>query len=282
MQPSGGASTGSGTQADLESAARASFVAFLTGDDQAYFGALSSACREALGYSAVESYLSGRRFNAVNVGNIDLSQVAVGSVEITSFDGSSAQVALVVTGTSEEFKESRRHRWAVEDGAWRLADCGGIRESPNSFEGRGTDPNDPLRLGDIVDIGAWYVSLAYVEQDYESVMGEGEVEPAGEGNQLVGAQVLVGYDGPEQSVVIGDFLAFAMVSGTTVYGDEASCVSLEFDDLFYDPTMEASPGEDLPRPLICREVPASVAGSMLLRATDVNTGTEYWFDLSET
>jgi hypothetical protein len=126
------------------------------------------------------------------------------------------------------------------------------------------------------------VSLSYVEPDFESVMNEGEVEPAADGNQLVDAQLLVGYNGAEPSVVIGDHLAFAMVSDATVYGDEAGCVSLEYDDLFFDPTMEASPGEDLPRPMICREVPASVVSTLLLRATHVPSGTEYWFDLSGT
>ena len=112
-------------------------------------------------------------------------------------------------------------------------------------------------------------------------MNPDEVEPAAAGNNLVDAQLLVSYDGAEPSVVIGDYLAFDMVSGSDVYGDDVACVS-ELDGLFYDPTMAATPGEDLPRPMICREVPEGSITTLLLRVMDVATSTEYWFDLSQT
>jgi hypothetical protein len=279
-EPSTGGNGGgpTGDQSALEQAARASFDAFLRGDDEGYFEGLSNDCRQRLGYAAVEGYLSGRRFTAVNIGNIDLESVTVASVAIDEFDGSNGQVALVLGGTSEAFVESLPHRWKFEDGAWRLADCEDIREAPNSFEGHGTDPGDPLALGEIADIGGWFVSLAYVEPDFEAVVNPGEVEPAADGNLLVGAQLLVTYNGAEPSVVIGEHLAFDIVAGSEVYDSDDACVS-DIKGLFYDPTVVASPGEDLPRPMICREVPES-ASSLLLRATHVATGAEYWFDLS--
>ena len=273
-----GASTG--TQADLERAARDSFTAFLTGDDQGHFDLLSRECRARLGFAAVESHLVGRRSRAQDLGGIDLSAVAISSVEIAQFSGSSGEVSLVLSGTDEPFRESEARRWEHGEGGWRLADCGDIDESPNSFEGAGTDRSDPLTLGAITDIAGWMVALTHVQKDFESSMSEGEVEPAAEGNQLVSAQLLVGYNGAEPSVVIGEHLAFAIVSDSDVYGDEAACISNEYDDLFYDPTMQATPGEDLPRPMICREVPTTDLGSLLLRATHIRTGTEYWFDLS--
>jgi hypothetical protein len=107
------------------------------------------------------------------------------------------------------------------------------------------------------------------------------VEPAPAGSTLASAQLLVTYNGSEPTAVIGDYLDFDMVAGSTVFGDDVGCVSLEFDDLFFDPTIEASPGEGLPRPQVCRAVPVDALGSLLLRATHVPTGTEYWFDLSE-
>jgi hypothetical protein len=173
------------------------------------------------------------------------------------------------------------HTWIFEEGGWRLDDCSHIRLSPNDLEGQGTDRNDPLGLGAVAEIGGWFVSLSHVDQDFESTMSPGEVVPAAEGNQLVSAQLLVTYNGAEPAVVIGDHMAFAIVSNSAVYGDEAGCVSNEYDDLFYDPSMEATPGEDLPRPLICREVPSSDLGGLLLRLTHVPTGTDYWFDLAE-
>lgn len=44
--------------------------------------------------------------------------------------------------------------------------------------------------------------------------------------------------------------------------------------------LEASPGDDTARVLMCREVAEEHAGEMLLGATDLATGTEYWFDLA--
>ena len=268
-----------GEQAALEQAARDSFEAFLSGDDDAYFAALSSECRERLGHAAVESYLSGRRFNAVNVGNVDLQNVTIAGVEISDFDGRSGDATLVLTGTSEAFRESLPHLWTFEDGAWRLADCDEIRESQNTFEDRGTDRGAPLHVGEIADIGGWILALSHVNQDFEAVMSPGEVEPAGSGNKLVSAQLQATYNGAEPSVVIGDHLAFDLVSASGVYGSEAAFVS-DLEGLFYDPTMEATPGENLPRPLICREVPETETTTMLLRATHIPTGAEYWFDLS--
>ena len=277
-QPADPDPAANGTEAGLEQAARESFEAFLGADDETYFASLSRECREGLGFAAVESYLIGRRQRATDLGGIDLSAVAVSVVMIDNFSGAGADVRLVLTGTSQPFSESEPHEWQYEEGGWRLDDCSDMRESPNDLTGRGTDADEPLVLGDVLEVGGWFVSLAYVEQDYETVVNEGEVEPAGEGNQLVSAQLLVDYNGAEPSVVVGEHMTFAMVVDSTVFGDEATCRS-DLPGLFYDPTGEASPGEDIPRPLICREVPSEVANRLLLRLTHTPTGTDYWFDL---
>ena len=269
-----------GAEAALEQAARDSFTAFLGGDDQAFFDLLSRECRESLGFAAVESYLIGRRTRAERVGGIDLSQVAIADLLISDFTGSDAEVRLELSGTSEPFRESEMHTWIFEEGGWRLDDCSDIRLSPNDLEGQGTDRNDPLGLGAVAEIGGWFVSLSHVDQDFEAVMSPGEVEPAAEGHRLVSAQFLVGYNGAEPSVVIGEHLSFAIVSASNVYGDEVACQS-NLPGLLYDPLMEATPGEDLPRPLVCREIPISDLAGLLARVTHTPTGTDYWFDLAE-
>lgn len=277
--PGTGAS-GAGTETALEAAARDSFAAFLDGDYGTYFDLLSRQCREQHGFAAVESYLAGRRSRAVDLGGVDLSAVTVSDVTVAAFTGADAQVSLVLAGTPEPFFESQPRRWIFEEGGWHLADCSDIRGSQNSLGARGTDPSEPLGLGDVVDVSGWFVSLADVQPDFESVVSEGEVVPADDGNQLVSAQMLVTYNGAEPSVIIGEHLAFDMVAaGTTVFGDEAACVS-ELEGLFFDSTMEAQPGANLPRPLICREVPAEVVDSLLLRLTHTPSGEEYWFELA--
>ena len=271
----------SGAETALEQAARQSFSDFLSSADEGYYDALSRDCRERLGFAAVENYLIGRRTRAERGAGINLADISVSEVVIEDFTGQAAEVSLVVAGTSETFRESLPQRWVFEENAWRLADCSDIRQSSNDLTGRGTDRNAPLVRGDVVDIAGWLVALSQVDTDFESTMSPGEVVPAAEGNQLVSAQLLVTYNGAEPAVVIGDHMAFAIVSNSAMYGDEAGCVSNEYDDLFYDPSMEATPGEDLPRALICREVPSSDLGGLLLRLTHVPTSTEYWFDLSQ-
>ena len=277
-----GGAAGGGTEAALDEAARSSFEAFLTADDEGYFNLLSRSCREEHGFAALESYLVGRRSRATQGGGIDLGALSVASVQMSDLTGDGAQVSLVIEGTSEQFREGQPQAWVFEDGGWRLDECSDVREGQGGLTGEeGTDRSNPLELGAVANVGDWFVSLAYVALDFESTLNPGEVEPAPDGNQLAAAQVLVNYNGAEPSVAIGDHLDFAIVSPSTVYGDEAACVSSELPDLFYDPQLEAAPGENLPRPLICRVVPDAELGELLLRVTHVPTGQEYWFDLAE-
>jgi hypothetical protein len=279
-RPAGSGATGDGTRAALEEAARSSFLAFLSGDDESYFNLLSRSCREEHGFAAVASYLVSRRFRATQGGGVDLGALSVASVATSDFSGGSAQVSLAIDGTAEQFRESQPQAWVFEDDGWHQDECADVREGQGGLSGdEGTDRSNPLEMGALADVGDWYVSLAYFTPDFESTMSEGEVEPAPEGHVLVAAQVLVGYNGAEPSVVIGEHLAFAIVSPSVVYGDAVACVSLEYDDLFNDRQMEAAPGQDLPRPLICRAVPVTELSDLLLRVTDVPSGTEYWFDL---
>jgi hypothetical protein len=62
---------------DLEAAATDIFMAFTTGDDQSFFDALSNACRERLGFAAVQAHLQERRFEARQLGGIDLGDLSV-------------------------------------------------------------------------------------------------------------------------------------------------------------------------------------------------------------
>ena len=80
------------------------------------------------------------------------------------------------------------------------------------------------------------------------------------------------------TTVLGDDLAFAMVNGSTVYGEEADCAGT--DPSFIDLSLQASPGDDIGLVFVCREVAESHAEGMLLRITDLSTNTDYWFDLT--
>ena len=209
-----------------------------------------------------------------------MSALSVAEVLVDG-DGSTATVRLVIDGPSgDQFRESLPNTWVHEDDGWHMDDCGDFREAQGGLEGVGMDRNDPLPYGGVADVNGWLVALVYVAADDEAFIVETGGSPAGDGNQLFVAGTSVGYNGGEPSIVWGDELAFAMVSGDTVYGADSECVGPE-NDLWVDPAITVGPGESVGRPYICREVPADQAADMLLRVTHVPTGGEWWFSLGE-
>ncbi len=276
VDPAGSEANGSGTEADLEAAATESFDAFLRADDQTYFNLLSRSCRE-LRFAAVEGYLDGRRFLMDNAG-IDLSALGIDAVELRGFDGSTAQVVISMSGAAQEFPEATPRRWIFQDGGWRLDECDEITPSRGGLGGVGTDRGSPLALGGVADVDGWLVSLGFVNLDSESDVLDLGGPPAPDGTQLVVAQIGLTYIGTEPLVTLGDTLAFAMVSGSTVYGDEAGCAT--DSDIFVDPEAQAGPGEALPPAWVCRAVADGDVGNVMLRVTHTPTATDYWFDLS--
>lgn len=275
-----GGSGETGTEADLEQAATDLFTAFLSADDQAYFDGLSRECRETYQYAAVQAHVSGRRFNAQTGGGIDLSAVTVESVSIDSFTGDSASVSIATGGTSAQFQENLPTYWIYEEGAWRMDDCGDFTEAQGGLEGYGLDRNDPIPLGGVADVNGWLVGVTYIQPDDEEFIVSLGGQPAASGHQLFTAQTLITYNGAEAAVTIGDNLAFAMVHGDTVYGDEASC-DVAGSGAEIDPTESLGPGDDASGGILCREVASSDVDGLLLRVTHVPTGAEYWWDLSE-
>ena len=244
-------SGGSGSEADLETAATASFTAFITGDDQSYFNQLSQSCRE-LQFAAVQNHLAGRRFRIDGAG-IERAALGVSAVDINTFDGSTADVTLTLSGTSELFVETVSRHWIFEDDGWRLDECDEITPAQGGLQGIGTDRADPLVLGSVTDIDGWLVSLTFINLDAESDVVDfgGSVAPGGA--RLVVAQIGLDYTGAEPLVTLGDGLAFAMASGSTVYGEEASCET--DNDIFVDLSAQVGPGDSLAPRWVCRVVP---------------------------
>ena len=103
--------------------------------------------------------------------------------------------------------------------------------------------------------------------------------PAAGDNQLLNIQLNPSCDGPEASSVLREDLALAMVNGSTTYGDEADFGSE--DPSFIDMSVQVGPGESIGLVFLCREVSAGDADGMLLRVTDLSSGTDYWFDLTQ-
>jgi hypothetical protein len=268
-----------GTEADLEQAAVDMFNAYLDWEHEVYFGLLSRACRERLGFSPVDSHLKGRRLRADGAG-IDLSNIGVDEVEIDAFTGDFAFVTLVLWGTTELFEESVPNAWIYEEGGWRKDDCANITEAQGGLEGYGIDRDDPIPYGGVASMSGWLFTVREIHPDGREFVSwfDVELEPAAVGHTLFVIELGGGYDGAELSTVIGEDLAFAMVNGSTVYGVEADCGT--DDQLFLDLSVEAGPGDDIGYPLLCREVAAEHAVGMLLRITDLSTSFDYWFDLS--
>jgi hypothetical protein len=272
-QPSGEA----GSEADLVQAATDAFEAFTAADNEAWFNSLSSACRERLGFAAVEGYLDGRRFN-MDLADIDPSALTVDDVSVNA-GGSSASVMLTISGAGDAtIGESLPHSWVYEAGAWHMDDCSDIGESQGGLAGYGTDRNDPIPYGGVTDANGWLVGLIYIAPDDEATVLDLGGDPAPDGAQLFVAQLSLGYNGAESSITVGDELQFDMVNGDTVYGADAACGLPP--DLAIDPAATVGPGETVSGGFICRTIPPADADGMLLRVTHVPTGTEYWFDLT--
>lgn len=274
--PSDAGAGGSGTNEDLERTARDQFEAFLGADNETYFDLLSAACRD-LGFAAVAGHLDGRRFTA-GLGGVDITALSVSDVGIDG-NASTADVTLTIDGPGgDQFRETLPHRWTFEDGGWRMDDCADFQEAQGGLEGVGMDRIAPLGLGGVADVNGWLISLSFVELDAEDFVLEIGGDPAADGNQHVYAQVGITYNGAEASITVGDELAFALVSGDQVYGEDTSCDTGD-PNLFLDPTTEVGPGELVGNPLVCREIDSEHVTDLLLRVTHVPTGDEWWFDL---
>jgi hypothetical protein len=262
-----------GTAEDLEAAARTSFEAFLGADDEAYFNLLSRACREDAGFAAVENVLTQRRRVARGAG-IDLAAMSVSRVELSDFTGSTAQVALVIEGSAEPFRESLAHAWVYEDGGWRWSDCSDYRTGGGS--GPDTSSRDnPIDFSVPAEINGWFVVVSYVMLDAtELVVGEGFDSP-GPGQQYVDIQVLLNYDGADPTTTAGRDLALSLVSARAAYEEKDSCGAVVWA---LDLSEQVGPGGSL-RGSICRAVPSDEVGSLLLLVVDLATETEWWFAL---
>ncbi|HSL97094.1 MAG TPA: hypothetical protein VK831_00855 [Candidatus Deferrimicrobiaceae bacterium] len=262
-----------GSEGDLEAAARALWDAFQLDDEQAYFAGLSEACRSSAGFGVVSERTNGRH-GRIRLAGIDLSAIEVADVTITDFDGHSATVALTLVGTDgNEFLEGQPNAWVYEDDGWHWDNCEPFEAGGGGGELGGSGPDDPIGVGFVPTIGGWYVysTYLYANADAQVAEGDGPAPPAGTSFYLWG--VVVQYDGPNASATLSDDLAFRLVSGGTVYDNPDDCgaylYALELDFV-------AAPGEQAPGD-ICRAVAPRDADSLFLIVTDVATGQEYWF-----
>jgi hypothetical protein len=270
---------GTGNTEDLEMAATRQFEAFLAGDDGTYFQLLSRSCREQFGLAAVSGHLDGRRFNA-NLGDVDLSALAVESANVT-VTGGDTHVTLSISGEGgDQFQEVIPHRWIFEEDGWRMDDCGEFQEAQGGLAGVGMDRNDPLPYGGVADVNGWLISYIYIDRDAEALVVELGGEPAAGGKVYVVAQVGVYYDGAEPSIVVGDELEFAMLNGDVVFGEESSCETTDHN-LYMDPATSVAPGETAGNPFICREMSPDQVSGLQLRVTHKPTGDQWWFDLDQ-
>ena len=167
----------SGTESDLEDAARDMFLAFVSGDHQAYFNYLSRECRDRLQFASVDEHLKGRKLRA-NQAGIDVSVLGVDEVTVFDFTGSSALVSLTLAGTTEQFEESIANRWIHEDGGWHDDDCDNITPPRGGLEGFGTDRDNPVQYGGVADINGWLMTVSWITPDDEELVVELGGKPA--------------------------------------------------------------------------------------------------------
>ncbi len=263
---------------DVAEAAQRSFEAFTARDGQAYFNFLSQRCREEFEFAAVDAHVDGRHFRA-ELDGVDLTKAEVTDVQVDG-GGDSAEVSLVVSGLGDaQVRESTPHRWIREGDGWYLDECDDITPAQGGLEGQGSDPDEPLELGFVADANGWLVVVTYIDLDGEALVIDLGGEPAAAGTQLATAQVNITYNGAQPTVTVGDELGFAMVSGDTVYGPEASCEVPGTDNGFYQPDVAVGPGESLGTPIVCREVATGDIGGLVMRVTHIPTGDEFWFQL---
>ena len=274
---SGSEGSAEGHSDDLIQAATVQFEALIVKDGETYFDLMSAACRERLGFATVTGHLDARHFRA-GLDGVDLSSLSVADVLVDN-GGDTATVRLVVDGPSGvNVRETLPHTWIFEGDRWHMDDCADFSEAQGGLEGVGMDRNDPLPYGGVADVNGWLVALTYITPDAGDLIVETGGSPASSGNQLFTVQLNVGYNGAEPSVVYGDELAYAMINGDTVYGDEADCIEPD-NTLYLDPATEVGPGEDVGVPNVCREISIEHATGLLLRVTHTSTGDEWWFSL---
>lgn len=264
---------GEGTEQDLEAAARASFLAFLGSDNEAYFNLLSRACREEAGFAVVENKLTQRR-SAARAAGIDLAAISIATVEIDGFTGSSADVALVLQGTTEQFRETVAHAWVHEADGWRWTDCADFRTGGGGGPGT-SSRDDPIDYGIPAEINGWFVVVSYVTLDAtDLIVGEGIEAPA-PGHQYVDIQVLADYDGADPSTTMGSDLAFSLVSDGATYDEPGACAAIVW---YLALDEEVGPGGSI-RGSVCASVPTDEVSSLVLLVEDLASGTEWWFGL---
>jgi hypothetical protein len=267
---------GTGSEADLETAARDSFQAFLEADDDTYFASLSEECR-ALGFGTVSERNSSRHGDIRRAG-MDTTAIEVSSVAIDDFTGSSATVSLGLTGTQgNEFLEGLPHAWIFESSGWHWADC----EPFSTAGGGGGDvggsrPGDAIILGNVATIADWYVYLSYYLPDGNDLVAEGGNPPPPTGSVYVLPTMNFQYNGPDASSTLSDVMSIRLQSGSTVYDDPADCGP---HPGALDPDIVAAPGEggfgD-----VCHAVATGDVANVYVVVTDKATGTDHWFDPS--
>jgi hypothetical protein len=276
-QPAGG--TGSGTEEELDTAARAAFEAYLTGDDEGYFSLLATDCRDSAGFALVSGHLDSRRFNA-ELNGVDLGALSVASVTITDFTGSTATVALVIDGPSgDQFWEAQPQPWIHEADGWRYVGCDEFSGQGGLGGGdEGSSADNPLGVGFIGEPAHWFVVTYYITPDFNEFVAEtpGNPEPAA-GNVYFAVQLSFTYDGPNASAVLGDDLGFRLEAGGATYSGANTCGSYAQEpELDYT----AAPGEQTYFTL-CWEVPTAAVDSAFVVVTDLGSGTDWWYATAE-
>ncbi len=273
----GSASSGSvtGDASELEAAAEAMFEAFVRGDDDAWFDSLSRECREGLGFTAVQSYLDGRRFRISGAG-IDLAGMGVSASTVSSFDGSEGEVLLLLSGSDQPFLEEQGQTWVFEDGGWFLDGCSQI-EPADQLAGLGSERSAPAELGFVIDADGFLVTLYDTNLDNAQIVADLGGAQAVNGGSLATAQVTVTHTGAEPSIVLGDALRVTFVAGDTVYGEDANCAGS--GDGFFDPTVEIARGDSSAFVYICREIDPDDGDGLLLRIESLASGDDWWFSL---
>ncbi|MEZ5244125.1 MAG: hypothetical protein R2707_03445 [Acidimicrobiales bacterium] len=269
----GGAVTGDSSQ--LEATAEEMFEAFVAGDDDAWFDTLSAACRDRLGFGAVQSHLDGRRFR-IEAGGIDLSAMSVSASTVSSFDGTQGEVLLLLSGADAPFVEELAQTWVLESDGWHLDECDDI-EPADGLDGFGADRSDPADVGFVIDADGLLVALRDVNLDNADIVAElGGAGPVN-GGALATAQVTVDHVGAEPSIVLGERLTFSFVAGDTVYGEESDCAGS--GDGFLDPALEIERGGSSPFAYLCREIDPADGPGLLLRIESSVSGDDWWFTL---
>jgi hypothetical protein len=274
-----GGGTSEGSQAELESTARAAFEAVLAEDDQAYFNLLATDCRESVGFALVSGHLQSRRFTA-RVNNVDYADLSIAEVNVSDFTGTTANVALAIDGPSgDQFWETQSLPWIHEDDGWRYASCAEFASGGgNSGGDQGLSADNPLPVGLLGEPADWLVVTTYVSPDFTDLVLEepGNAAPA-DGNVYFGVQMSFSYDGPKASTAFSEDLGFRLEAGGKTYDGANAC-----GHYAQEPELDftAGPG-DSSLFTLCWEIPTGAVDSATIVVTDLTSGTDWWFTTSE-